>query len=62
MMPIEKFTEAQSSSWAKPLAASGHGLADVRRQFAYPRFMCSWDTDEARVRQLAADIREEMSA
>ncbi|MDH1282559.1 low specificity L-threonine aldolase [Pseudomonas chengduensis] len=26
------------------------------------RFMCSWDTDEARVRQLAADIREVMSA
>ena len=26
------------------------------------RFMCSWDTDEARVRQLAADIREVMGA
>ena len=26
------------------------------------RFMCSWDTEEARVRQLAADIREVMSA
>jgi len=26
------------------------------------RFMCSWDTDETRVRQLAADIREVMSA
>ncbi|WAJ37077.1 low specificity L-threonine aldolase [Pseudomonas sp. GOM7] len=26
------------------------------------RFMCSWDSDEARVRQLAADIREVMSA
>ncbi|MBH3339551.1 low specificity L-threonine aldolase [Pseudomonas mendocina] len=25
------------------------------------RFMCSWDTDEARVRQLAADIREVMA-
>ena len=25
------------------------------------RFMCSWDTDEARVRQLAADIRQVMS-
>ena len=25
------------------------------------RFMCSWDTDEARVRQLAADIRDVMS-
>jgi threonine aldolase len=24
------------------------------------RFMCSWDTDEARVRQLAEDIREVM--
>lgn len=26
------------------------------------RFMCSWDTEEARVRQLAADIREVMAA
>jgi threonine aldolase len=26
------------------------------------RFMCSWDTDEARVRQLAADIRTAMQA
>ena len=26
------------------------------------RFMCSWDTEEARVRELAADIREVMSA
>jgi threonine aldolase len=26
------------------------------------RFMCSWDTDEARVRQLAADIRQAMTA
>ncbi len=26
------------------------------------RFMCSWDTDEARVRELAADIRAVMSA
>ena len=26
------------------------------------RFMCSWDTDEARVRELAADIREAMGA
>ncbi|MNV96434.1 Low specificity L-threonine aldolase [compost metagenome] len=25
------------------------------------RFMCSWDTDEERVRELAADIREVMS-
>jgi len=25
------------------------------------RFMCSWDTDEARVRELAADIREVMA-
>ncbi|MGE8499018.1 MAG: low specificity L-threonine aldolase [Pseudomonas sp.] len=25
------------------------------------RFMCSWDTEEARVRQLAADIREAMA-
>jgi len=24
------------------------------------RFMCSWDTEEARVRELAADIREVM--
>ena len=26
------------------------------------RFMCSWDTREARVRQLAADIRAAVSA
>ena len=26
------------------------------------RFMCSWDTDEARLRQLAADIRQAMTA
>ena len=26
------------------------------------RFMCSWDTDEARVRQLAGDIRQAMTA
>jgi len=26
------------------------------------RFMCSWDTEEARVRELAADIREVMAA
>jgi threonine aldolase len=25
------------------------------------RFMCSWDTEEARVRELAADIREVMA-
>jgi threonine aldolase len=26
------------------------------------RCMCSWDTDEARVRQLAGDIRQAMTA
>ncbi|MCY1434936.1 Low specificity L-threonine aldolase [compost metagenome] len=26
------------------------------------RFMCSWDTEEERVRELARDIREVMSA
>jgi threonine aldolase len=26
------------------------------------RFMCSWDTEEARVRQLAADIRSIVGA
>ena len=25
------------------------------------RFMCSWDTEEARVRELAADIRKAMA-